>query len=66
MCDKVRVSVNTLVVKGDKVLLGKRASTKGKVCWCSPGGHLGFGESAFEAAKRELKDVEEGRDISRL
>lgn len=51
--DKVRVSVNVLVVDGDKVLLLKRKK-KGEGTWCSPGGHLEYGEFALEAAKREL------------
>src|SRR5271170_3264971 len=49
-----RVGVGVLVVKDQKILLGKRISSHGNQTYCPPGGHLEFGESPLECAKREL------------
>lgn len=49
-----RVGIGVLVLKEDKVLLGKRRGAHGVSKWGPPGGHLEFGETVEEGAKREL------------
>lgn len=49
-----RIGVAAFVVKEDKVLLGLRKGAHGAMLWATPGGHLKFGESVIECAKREL------------
>lgn len=49
-----KVSVNVLVLKDDKLLLGLRRHTTGDGFWGLPGGHLEFMESAVECGKREV------------
>ncbi len=39
------VGVAIIVVKGNRVLLGKRKNTHGSGTWQFPGGHLEFNES---------------------
>ncbi|KAI7753069.1 hypothetical protein M8C21_003354 [Ambrosia artemisiifolia] len=56
------VGVAVFVVKGDKVLLGRRRSSVGHNTYALPGGHLEFGESFEECAAREVKE-ETGLDI---
>ena len=46
----------------DRLLLGLRKSPHGNGTWCPPGGHLEYGESFEEAAKRETKE-ETGLDV---
>jgi 8-oxo-dGTP diphosphatase len=57
----VGVGVGVMLLRGDKVLLGKRHGDPGKASsllggagtWSMPGGKLEFGESFEEAAMRE-------------
>lgn len=53
---KPLVGVGVMILKENKVLLGKRkgAHGEGTYGWC--GGHLEFGETLEECAKREVKE----------
>jgi 8-oxo-dGTP diphosphatase len=51
---KPKVGVAIIVVKDSKILLGKRLNSHGSGTWQFPGGHLEFGESIEDCAKREL------------
>ena len=50
------VGVGALVMKDDMVLLVKRQTEPGKGLWSIPGGLVELGETALEAAKREVKE----------
>ena len=49
-----QVGVGAIVVKGGKILLGKRKGSHGAGSWSSPGGHLEFGESIQDCVRREV------------
>jgi 8-oxo-dGTP diphosphatase len=61
---KVGAGFGVLMIKDNKILLGKRhedpekASSllNGAGCWTMPGGKLDFGESFEDGAKREVKE----------
>ncbi len=48
------VGVGVIVIKEDKVLLGKRKNTHGEGTWSFPGGHLKFNEGVEDCARREV------------
>jgi 8-oxo-dGTP diphosphatase len=45
-----------IINENNQLLLMKRAGSHGSGTWCPPGGHLEFGESFFDCAKREAKE----------
>ncbi|MFH1229191.1 MAG: NUDIX domain-containing protein [Candidatus Aenigmatarchaeota archaeon] len=60
----VRAGVGIMVLRDEKILLGKRnvdpfkasSELRGEGSWTMPGGKIQFGESIQDAAKRELKE----------
>lgn len=51
-----KVGVGVMIVKDGKILFGKRKGSHGEGAWSLPGGHLEFGESLEECAKREVME----------
>lgn len=56
MSDRPKVGVGVIVVRDDKVLMGKRQGSHGQATWSFGGGHLEFGESIEDCARRELRE----------
>lgn len=52
----VKVGIGVMVLKDNKVLVGKRKSSHGDGEYAWPGGHLEFMESIIESAKREVEE----------
>lgn len=50
------VGVGVIVIRDQKVLLGKRKNAHGKGDWNFPGGHLEFGEEIIDCAIRETRE----------
>ncbi len=65
MQNRPAVGVAAIVIKHKKVLLGKRLNSHGEGDWAFPGGHLEFGESIKNCAKREAFE-ETGLSIKNL
>lgn len=63
--DKPRVGVSAIILKENKVLLGKRKNSHGAETWCFPGGHLDFWEKIEDCARRETME-ETGIKIKNL
>ncbi len=63
--ERPKVGLGVIVFKDGKVLLGKRKGSHGAGEYAFPGGHLEFGESFEECAKREVKE-ETGMEISNV
>ena len=51
-----RVGVGVFVFKNNKFLMGKRLNAHGHETWSVPGGHLEYGESFEETARREINE----------
>ena len=53
---KPRVGVGIMILKEDKILLGKRKNSHGDGQYAFPGGHLEYMESFEECALREIAE----------
>lgn len=49
-----RVGVGIFIFRNGKFLMGKRMGSHGEGTWSVPGGHLEWGESFADTAKREV------------
>jgi 8-oxo-dGTP diphosphatase len=53
---QVRVGIGVFVLKDGKFLMQQRQGSHGAGTWSLPGGHLEFGESFEDTARREVKE----------
>ena len=60
-----RVGVGAIIVRQGQVLLGLRKGSHGSGTWALVGGHLEFGESVEQCARREVLE-ETGLEIQSL
>lgn len=60
-----RIGVGVLIFRDGKLLLGRRKGSHGAESWAAPGGHLEFGESIEQCARREALE-ETGLQLSKL
>lgn len=61
----VQVGIGVIILKGKKILLGKRIDGHNKDTWQSTGGHLEFGESFENCARREITE-ETGLEVKNI
>ena len=61
----IKVGVGVMILKNGKVLLGKRKNAHGAGEYAFPGGHLEFGESIEDCARRETRE-EAGIEIKNI
>ncbi len=54
--EQIGVGVACFVWKDNKFLMGKRIGKHGKNTWSVPGGHLEFGETWEQCARREVME----------
>jgi 8-oxo-dGTP diphosphatase len=59
------VGIGVIVLRDGKLLLGRRRNAHGEGSWSCPGGHLEFGESIEECARRETRE-ETGMEIRQV
>lgn len=58
-----QIGTGIIITRGNQVLLIKRKGPHGHGTWSTPGGHLEFGETPEECARREAKE-EVGLDVT--
>lgn len=54
--EHIKLGCEVFLKKDNAILLGKRKNCYGEGTWGLPGGHLEYGESLMECAKRELME----------
>jgi len=59
------IGVGVLIVREGRLLLGRRQGSHGAGDWATPGGHLEFGETPQECARREVLE-ETGMKVGNL
>lgn len=57
------IGISAIIVRDGKVLMGRRKNSHGAGEWSFPGGHLEYGESFEECARREVLE-ETGLEVS--
>ena len=62
---EVQIGVGVLVMRAGLVLLGERTGAHGAGTWAFPGGHLEYGESPEDCARREVLE-ETGLQVRNL
>src|SRR6185436_20850054 len=62
---KVGVGVGVVIWKDGKILMGKRKKVTGDGYYALPGGHLEYGESFEDCARREIKE-ETGLEVGEM
>lgn len=50
------IGVGVLIIRHGKLLLGRRQGSHGAATWSAPGGHLEFGETPEQCARRETEE----------
>ncbi|MGI9274326.1 MAG: nucleotide triphosphate diphosphatase NUDT15 [Endozoicomonas sp.] len=60
-----KIGVGVIVHRDRRILLGRRKNSHGEGHWAFPGGHLEFGESPEDCARRETME-ETGLALSRV
>jgi len=60
--NSVKIGLGIVILRDGKILLGERIAGHGAGNFQIPGGHLEFGESLEDGAKREAKE-ETGLDV---
>lgn len=56
MDNRPKVGLGVLIIKDGKVLFGQRLNAHGEGTWCPPGGHVEYGESFENCARREVAE----------
>lgn len=65
MTNNPRVGIGVFIFKAGKFLMLKRQGSHGADSWSIPGGHLEFGESFADTARREVME-ESGLEIKNI